>query len=121
MDEPEKLKTVVKTLRDKGFTVEMDDFGSGYSSLNVLKELDIDILKLDMKLVSEIGSGNEKNNNILRTVIQMAKSINMDVVAEGVETKVQADYLSSIDCNYMQGYYFSKPVRAEKLETLLFK
>lgn len=121
MDEPEKLKTVVKTLRTKGFTVEMDDFGSGYSSLNVLKELDIDILKLDMKLVSEIGSGNEKNNNILRTVIQMAKSINMAVVAEGVETKVQADYLSSIDCNYMQGYYFSKPVRAEELEKLLFK
>ena len=71
-----------------------------------------------MKLVSEIGDGNDKNDNILRTVVQMAKALNMSVIAEGVETRVQADYLESINCNYMQGYYFSRPIKAEDIEKL---
>ena len=118
MNDPEELKAAVRTLREAGFIIEMDDFGSGYSSLNALKDLDIDVLKLDMKLVSEIGDGNDKNDNILRTVVQMAKALNMSVIAEGVETRVQADYLESINCNYMQGYYFSRPIKAEDIEKL---
>ncbi len=118
MNDPQELAAAVTTLRKEGFIIEMDDFGSGYSSLNALKDLDIDVIKLDMKLVSEIGDGNDKNDNILRTVVQMAKALNMSVIAEGVETRVQADYLESINCNYMQGYYFSRPIKAEDIEKL---
>ena len=118
MNEPHELAAAVAELRAAGFIIEMDDFGSGYSSLNALKDLDIDVLKLDMKLVSEIGDGNEKNDNILRNVVHMANALNMSVIAEGVETEVQAGYLKSINCNYMQGYYFSKPIKAEDIEKL---
>lgn len=118
MNDPQELATAVAALREEGFIIEMDDFGSGYSSLNALKDLDIDVLKLDMKLVSEIGDGNDKNDNILRTVVHMAKALNMSVIAEGVETEVQAGYLKSINCNYMQGYYFSRPIRVGEIEKL---
>ena len=118
MNEPHELAAAVAELRAAGFIIEMDDFGSGYSSLNALKDLDIDVLKLDMKLVSEIGDGNEKNDNILRNVVHMANALNMSVIAEGVETEVQAGYLKSINCNYMQGFYFSKPIKAEDIEKL---
>ena len=119
MQQPENLAVAVRNLRNMGFVVEMDDFGSGYSSLNALKDLEIDVLKLDMKLVSEIGTGNRKNEDILKAVVQMAFALNMSVIAEGVETKVQADYLKSIDCTDMQGYFFSRPITANQMESIL--
>ncbi len=119
MQQPENLAAAVRNLRNMGFVVEMDDFGSGYSSLNALKDLEIDVLKLDMKLVSEIGTGNRKNENILKAVVQMASALNMSVIAEGVETKAQADYLKSINCTDMQGFYFSRPITANQMESIL--
>ncbi len=118
MVNPEKLAVNVNKLRKCGFIIEMDDFGVGYSSLNTLKDIDIDILKLDMKFVSD-SQDNKKSKIILSSVIKMASELNIPLVAEGVETKKQADMLLSYGCRYMQGYYFSKPVPAEEYEKML--
>lgn len=116
MNETEDLRMAVNAFEKAGFIVEMDDFGAGYSSLNILKELDIDILKLDMKLVSEIGGSNAKNDVIIRTVVEMARSLNIEVIAEGVETKAQAEFLKALGCVNMQGYYFGKPMCVKDFE-----
>lgn len=116
LSETEVLKSSIKSFKDAGFTIEMDDFGAGYSSLNILKDLDIDVLKLDKQLVSEIGVGNEKSDNILRFVIMMAKALNIDIIAEGVKTEGQAEFLKSVNCFNMQGFYFAKPMTAEEFE-----
>ena len=118
MERTEHLIEVVKQLRRTGFVVEMDDFGSAYSSLNLLKDLDIDVLKLDMKFLSG-SDNNERGKIIISSIIRMANRLNLPVVAEGVETKEQADMLLSYGCELMQGYYFSKPVPADEYEKML--
>lgn len=118
MVNPEKLAVTVNELKKRGFIIEMDDFGVGYSSLNTLKDIDIDILKLDMKFISD-SRDNKKSKIILSSVIKMASELNIPLVAEGVETKKQADMLLSYGCRYMQGYYFSKPVPAKEYEKML--
>ena len=118
MDNPEMLISVVNELRKMGFIIGMDDFGSGYSSLNMLKEMDIDILKLDMKFLSG-KHDTERSRVIISSVINMAAALNLRVIAEGVETKEQAEMLKGFGCDYMQGYYFSRPVPAEEYEAML--
>ena len=114
----EHLISIVRSLQKIGFHVEMDDFGSGYSSLNMLKDVPVDYLKLDMGFMS--GSGNQnKGGKILSSIVHMAHELNLKVIAEGVECKQQAEYLKSIGCHYMQGYYFSRPLSAENFERLL--
>ena len=120
MENPEQLIQVVSALRAAGFKVEMDDFGSGYSSLNTLKDVPVDVLKMDMKFVAA-GRDNTRSGSILSSIVRMANAIDLPVIAEGVETAQQADYLKSIDCFYMQGYYFSKPVTADAFTVLLTK
>ncbi|MEG1931207.1 MAG: EAL domain-containing protein [Anaerovorax sp.] len=115
---PKQLIEAVESLRNHGFTVEIDDFGSGYSSLNTLKDLQVDVLKLDMKFLEDKGKS-DRRDRILYHVINMAKSLGLKVIAEGVETKEQADFLLSIGCELMQGYYFAKPVPVEDFEKLL--
>lgn len=105
----EQLLTVVEQLKEAGFIIEMDDFGSGYSSLNMLAEMPIDILKLDMRFVQNYSEKNH-SRSILSFVIGMAKWMNLYVIAEGVETKEQLELLRGMDCNLAQGYYFSKPL-----------
>ena len=120
MKEPEQLISVVTQLRDYGFTVEMDDFGSGYSSLNMLKDVPVDILKLDMKFLS--GNSNSlKGGNIISSVIRMAQWLELPVIAEGVETQEQADYLSTLGCYTMQGYHFAKPMKLSDFEAFVDK
>lgn len=125
MDNPSQLIQVVEDLRNAGFCVEMDDFGSGYSSLNTLKEVPVDILKLDMKFIAsdtedlKDGKNNSKGGNILSSVVRMANWLDLPIIAEGIESKEQADYLKSIGCFNMQGYYFAKPLPIEKYEELL--
>ncbi len=109
---------ILHQLHQWGYIVEMDDFGSGYSSLNMLKELDIDIIKLDM-LFLEDNSENSKGGIIVSSVVNMAKWLHMPVIAEGVETVEQAEFLRSIGCEYMQGYLFSKPLPQEEYEKLV--
>lgn len=122
IDEPKELIAAVNAFVKAGFTVEMDDFGSGYSSLTILKEIDISTIKLDMKLISEIGDANSKNDAIIRSVVKMADVLGISTIAEGVETKAHADYLSSVGCPNMQGYYFGKAVpRIEFEKTFMNK
>lgn len=106
---------IMEKLRSKGFLIEMDDFGSGYSSLNLLKDIELDVLKIDMKFLSATGDKN-KADIILEHIINMAQRLNMVVVAEGVETAEQRDMLIDLGCDLFQGYYFSKPVNIEVFE-----
>ncbi len=118
MDNAGMFLNTLSGLRKAGFKVEMDDFGSGYSSLNSLKDIDIDKLKLDMKFLSDTDN-NRRGKIIISAVISMAEELGLPVIAEGVETKEQAEMLSDFGCNQMQGYYFSRPVPAEEYEKLL--
>lgn len=113
-----RLIEIVKKLSEAGFSIEMDDFGSAYSSLNMLKDIAVDVLKLDMKFLSDTMYSS-RSGNILSSVVRMARWLKTPVIAEGVETKQQADYLLSIGCLYMQGYYFSKPIPLRKYEEYL--
>lgn len=118
MKNAELLIDKVDELRAGGFAVEIDDFGAGYSSLNTLKDINVDKLKLDMKFISE-GGNYDKEKIIIAAVINMAKTLGLPIIAEGVETREQADMLLGFGCNQMQGYYFSKPVPAADYETML--
>lgn len=108
----------VNALIDYGFTVEIDDFGSGYSSLNTLKDVPAQILKLDMRFF-DTRTNQARGGNIIESVVRMAKWIGMSVIAEGVEEKEQADYLKSIGCSYIQGFYYARPMPVEDYERLL--
>ena len=110
----------IKKLHDCGYIVEMDDFGSGYSSLNVLKDIDFDIVKLDMKFLSG-ESTNNRGGTILSSVVRMAQWLEMPVIAEGVENVNQADFLNSIGCDYIQGFLYSKPLPEKEYTELLNK
>ncbi|MBR0145415.1 MAG: EAL domain-containing protein [Eubacterium sp.] len=108
----EMITRVLRQLHDHGYTVEMDDFGSGYSSLNILKDLDVDVIKLDMAFLSgDIGG---RGGTILSSIVQMTKWLNTPVIAEGVETLEQADYMKSTGCNYIQGYLYYRPLPEEE-------
>lgn len=119
MDNPQQLILEINRLRTNDFIVEMDDFGSGYSSLNMLKDVPINVLKTDLKFLSSAGIG-ERKDRILDNIINMAHEIGLLVIAEGVETKEQADYLMKLDCELMQGYYFSRPVPVEEFEEIVY-
>lgn len=112
------VNTVLHQLHERGYLIELDDFGSGYSSLNTLKDLDVDIIKLDMMFLSG-PDGSGRGGTILSSVINMAKWLKMPVIAEGVETREQADFLRSIGCNYMQGYLYARPLPENEYEKLL--
>lgn len=107
----------VSRLQSLGYTVEMDDFGSGYSSLNVLKDIEVDIIKLDMIFLrNKIGG---RGGIIISSIVRMANWLGTPVIAEGVETVEQAEFLKSIGCIYIQGYLFSKPVPEREYLRLL--
>lgn len=101
-----------------GYLVAMDDFGSGYSSLNILKDLPVDILKLDLRFLTNDGFNN-RSGIILNSAVQMAKWLETQVIAEGVETVEQADFLKSLGCVYVQGYLYSKPLPENEMLELL--
>ena len=112
-DSSQEIIDTVKGLRNNGFKIEMDDFGSGYSSLNMLTSLPIDALKLDMKFIRNICE-NKKDSRLVEIMIQIARLLEVPVIAEGVETKEQMELLKSIGCDIIQGYYFSKPLPPEE-------
>lgn len=115
MDNPEQMKKTVEKLKKAGFVIMMDDFGSGYSSLNTLKDVPIDVLKVDMRFLPA-NSSDSRSERILASVIRMAGWLGLDVIVEGVETKGQLDFLESVGCGYVQGFYFAKPMPAEEYE-----
>lgn len=115
---PTTITNTVNKLRAYGFTILMDDFGSGYSSLNILKDLPIDVLKIDMNFMADLNS-TDKAANILTSIVRMAKWLDMPCIAEGVETKSQVTFLKSIGCDNIQGFYFSKPLPREDFEAVV--
>ena len=110
-ENPQQLCSAIQEFQAHGFKILMDDFGSGYSSLNMLKNLPVDILKIDMGFVSDIEKDG-RASVIMEQVVHMARLLGMEIVVEGVETKPQIDFLDKIGCGQIQGYYFAKP-RAE--------
>lgn len=115
ISDPELMQAAVQRLRRAGFIIMMDDFGSGYSSLNMLKDIDVDALKLDMQFLAN-GSLTEKGEIILASMIQMADRLGMPVIAEGVETEEQKRILHRIGCRYIQGFYYERPIPQQEYE-----
>ena len=110
-----KVVTIMEELRSLGIRFSMDDFGTGYSSLSYLKQLPINEIKIDRSFVRELGEY-EGDQAMIVTILKMAKIFGLRVVAEGVETAPQFEFLKQFDCNYYQGYYFSKPLPKAELE-----
>ena len=117
-EDPEQIITITRQLREAGFVILMDDFGTGYSSLNMLKDIQIDVLKLDMGFLKS-SDHSAKGGNILTAILKMAESLKMQAIAEGVETKEQVEFLKSIGCRYVQGFYYSKPLPVGEFEKLI--
>jgi len=118
MTDPEKAIKTLQQLKDLQFTIAIDDFGTGYSSLSYLKRLPVDELKIDQSFVRDVP-GDEEDEAIVRSVISLAKSLNLHVIAEGVETKEQQQFLLAEQCENLQGYLFQRPARAEQISELL--
>lgn len=116
-ENPGQIIGTVEKLRRLGFVIEMDDFGSGYSSLNMLSRMNLDILKLDMKFIQNEITKSEQHS-ILNDIISMAHRIHLSVVAEGIETREQMSRLQSMGCDYAQGYFFAKPMTVSEFEKL---
>ena len=118
MDNPHQLIAIVRAFKGHGFSVLMDDFGSGYSSLSMLKDLPVDVLKIDMAFVQEVDKSS-RAGAILESIVELGKHLRMEVVVEGVETREQVDFLEKIGCRLIQGYYFSKPLDKESFLGLI--
>lgn len=114
--ETELLTDAMRSMREKGYSCSLDDFGSGYSSLNILKELPIDVIKLDRGFF--IGQYNEQSRVIIRAIINMAKELNLKIVAEGVDTPEQCSFLRESGCNMMQAFLYAKPMPIPRFEML---
>ena len=119
-DNSEQMIELINRLRARGFEIEMDDFGSGYSSLNMLSYMPIDVLKMDMQFVRNITQS-EKDYRLVQVVLDIARYLKVPVVAEGVETREQLDILKNAGCDLVQGYYFSRPLPPEEFEALIEK
>ena len=105
-------------LRGHGFSVSIDDFGAGYSSLNLLKDMSSDVIKLDKEFFSH-GEMQKEEQIIVSSIIHMAKQLNMKVLSEGIETKMQCEFLKKISCDMVQGYFYAKPMPIPEFEKCL--
>lgn len=115
---PQTLYGIMDQLQESGFIFSMDDFGSGYSSLNVLKDIPVDIVKIDLNFLRKARRGEAAGKSVLKGTVQLVKGMNLAVIAEGVETQDQADFLLSIGCTQAQGYYYAKPMEVQEFEKL---
>jgi len=120
MDNPEAGIQLVRDMKDMGLSLAMDDFGTGYSSLSYLKRFTMDTLKIDQSFVRGLPD-DKQDTAIASTIISMARNLDLKVLAEGVETKEQLAFMVEHGCDEVQGYYFSKPFTAEKVQPLLKK
>ncbi len=119
VEEYQNLSAEITKLKENGFTILMDDFGSGYSSLNSLKEIDIDVLKIDMRFLNLDGSNMSKGVSILETIVNMADSLRIPIIVEGVETEEQVNIVRTMGCAYAQGFYYYKPMKKSDFEEML--
>ncbi len=120
MEDVDELFSEMAALKKCGFRIMMDDFGSGYSSLNMLRSAPVDTLKIDRFFLDEIMS-TDRGKIIVEASVRMAKQLGLSVIAEGVETQEQLDFLASIKCDIVQGYYYSRPIPPEEFETFMEK
>jgi len=118
-NEKEMIKVMFR-LQNYGFRILMDDFGSGYSSFNMLSEYDVDVIKIDMRFLQQ-DNNIVKMHKIIKSIVHMAKLLELDITVEGVETEEQVLFLKNIGCSEGQGYYFSKPVKLEDFENIIIK
>ena len=119
VDDADQIMDTVNRLRESGFTLLMDDFGSGYSSLNMLKNVVVDIIKIDMKFLDIGQEDQDKGQQILKSIIKMSQGMHLPIIVEGVETQEQVDFLISMDVRYAQGYFFYRPIEVEDFTQLL--
>ena len=118
-EDADTVREIVSRLRGMGFMVLMDDFGSGYSSLNMLRSMQLDVIKLDARFLELEGENRRKGINILESVVNMTRSLTTPIIVEGVETTEQLAYLGNLGCRYMQGFYFHKPMPVADFEALI--
>ena len=118
MSDPIKSIKALQEINDLGISIAVDDFGTGYSSLAYLKKLPINKLKIDKSFVDNVPEDLE-DSAIIKTIISLCKSLNLDVIAEGVETTKQKEFLLENDCNNIQGYLYSKPLSTQNMELYL--
>jgi EAL domain-containing protein (putative c-di-GMP-specific phosphodiesterase class I) len=118
MENPERARELFQQLHDLGVGIAIDDFGTGYSSLNYLRHYQVDYLKVDRAFVSNLPH-DEHQQAIIRAIIAMAKSLDIQVIAEGVETAAQWEFLKTLECEQGQGFLFARPETALRVEALL--
>lgn len=116
---PQKLYGIMDKLQEQGFVFSMDDFGSGYSSLNVLKDIPVDVVKIDLNFLKDARRGQKAGRAVLEGTIKLVRSIGLPIIAEGVETKEQVEFLQKAGCTAAQGYYYARPMPARDFEELL--
>ena len=114
------IKDLLKELKSKGIKIALDDFGTGYSSLSYLTHIPINTLKIDKVFIDTIANNGE-DTSLTNMIIMIGRRLGLSIIAEGVETERQLEYLKKYDCNKIQGYYFSKPLPQEELLKLLDK
>lgn len=116
LEKPEEVNETLLRFREMGIRTAIDDFGVGHTGLDYLDRIEVDTLKIDRSFINRIG---ESGAPLVTAVISLAKGLNLDVIAEGVETRAQVNFLASHGCRYIQGYLFSKPLTGAQLEQVL--
>ena len=117
MENEKSVADLLSKLHEMNVGLQIDDFGTGYSSLSYLNQFPIDTLKIDRSFIGHINSDDGEQMEVVKAIIALAYSLNMDVIAEGVENEAQAQKLKMLKCNYMQGFYFSRPMDSKTVET----
>lgn len=118
IEQTQKITETLNELANMGIGISIDDFGTGYSSLSYLTRFPVTGLKIDRSFVDGIGT-NSSSEPVIETILAMASKLNIHVVAEGVETQAQLDYLRQLECDYVQGYFFAKPMPVDEFTALL--
>ncbi|MDF1881073.1 EAL domain-containing protein [Sulfurimonas sp. MAG313] len=112
----DQLIKIMTRIKECGITFSMDDFGTGYSSLSYLRQIPIDELKIDKSFIIDLAEDNDKNTKMVKTILNIAKNLDLSIVAEGVETQAQKDFLIKEDCDILQGFLFAKPINKDEFE-----
>lgn len=120
LENVDKLTKIIDDIRDAGFSCSMDDFGSGYSSLNMIQSIPVDTLKLDRIFFHSNSGDAARTEAVVQSIVSMARALNMETVAEGVEVRDQVEMLKRVGCDYIQGYVFAKPMKISAFEELAF-